>query len=64
MIQKREWGRGVWYFYLSRLTPLMTALPPNLTRLLHNNATYVGYVFGVFSLLFFMREGIDGGDKW
>ena len=29
-------------FYFSQLTPLMTALPPNLTLLLHNTASYAG----------------------
>ena len=40
--QKREWGRRVW-ISISRLTPLETASPPNLTWLLQNTASYAGY---------------------
>ena len=54
-IPKKEWGRGVWYFSRLRrswrlrrqisLYYITTAPPPNVTRLLHNTASYAGYHF-------------------
>ena len=45
--KKREQGRGGWYFWRLRrqisLDYITTAPPPNLTRLLHNTASYADY---------------------
>ena len=38
-IQKKEWERGVFL----EASPLVAAPPPNLTRLVHNTASYASY---------------------
>ena len=39
---EKSWFSGRQYFYFSWLMPFVTALPPNLTRLLHSTASYAG----------------------